>query len=538
MNLPFCLYLAHIWLLRALKYLRVFGREAFSGRFAEHASGLADESRQRWLRGGDFAVLLANETGSGPKSGSFVPLLSNSAPIEELDDDGAAWVQLAPFGKFKHRSKKYGELMQAFDRKDAVNLVNEFGSFKNIVARTLGLPWYEGHPDSPQFSWRDKDTRSKGRIRKMEVRDDGLYGLVKFNKWGRELVNEKTYHGHSPNWFSLKDKFGLYRPVKLKSMGFTNNPNLPVKPVLTANEDGDLEADDSDAIIFEDTEPLPNEAEHPDNPTNEENPMNPILQILLANGLIEPTAGNTEPDETALAEAVRALCNERNELQQTVDGAGDLFTLAPLANEALDGVAVALRKIVFDANQNRDEGVDEISLATIANEAGLSEGMVSALERRASHPADPAALNQVGGALNLSGAAPLLANAAIIDLEAQLANEREARAGMVVDQAITDGRILQGARDERIAELANSEDFDAAAEAIGQLPQAVPSGSRTDAVGSRKPGSQSGTAQARELANEAVKKGEFASFDAAWNHQRKTRPELFEATASSDDDND
>src|SRR5690606_14344168 len=149
-------------------------------------------------------------------------------------------------------------------------------------------------------------------------------------------------------------------------------------------------------------------------------------------------------------------------LQATVAGAGDVLGLLPLANEALDGLAVALRKLVFDRNAARADGVAEVTLVDIANEAGISKDVVALLDARADRPANPDLLSKLGAALG-SGAASLLANAAVSDLELKLANEREARAEMVVDAAILSGAVLVGDRDARVAELANATDFAATA---------------------------------------------------------------------------
>ena len=145
-------------------------------------------------------------------------------------------VMLAPYGDWPNTRG-----LQCFKQEDAQSIVNEFESLGRKVLNPgswLGLPWYEGHPDHPDFRGKPghSSVKSVGRIKSLEVGSDGLYANVKFNDDGESLIRNESYHGHSVNWF-LKpgaDKGG-YRPFKLKSVGFTNEPNIPVPAVTTAN---------------------------------------------------------------------------------------------------------------------------------------------------------------------------------------------------------------------------------------------------------------------------------------------------------------
>ena len=58
------------------------------------------------------------------------------------------------------------------------------------------------------------------------------------------MVNEEMFHGHSVNWRVRKDKDSNWRPYSIKSVGFTNEPNIAVPPITHANEtDPDIEND-------------------------------------------------------------------------------------------------------------------------------------------------------------------------------------------------------------------------------------------------------------------------------------------------------
>lgn len=153
-------------------------------------------------------------------------------------------VLLAPYGDWPNVRG-----LQRFTRDDAQNIVNEFNSTVKRVLNPsswLGLPWYEGHPDHPDFRGKAGHSRSTavGRIKGLEAGNDGLYADVKFNEDGEKLIVNESYHGHSVNWYLREDKNSdrsrkAYRPFSLKSVGFTNEPNIPVPAVTTANAEAD-----------------------------------------------------------------------------------------------------------------------------------------------------------------------------------------------------------------------------------------------------------------------------------------------------------
>jgi hypothetical protein len=135
--------------------------------------------------------------------------------------------------------------MQVFEPADAQSIINNFTKFANIGERMVGLPFYIGHPDHPDFKERYKDGKAYGRIKELQVRgsreghpEDGLFANVKWSKEGLELLANEAYHGHSVVWhLRPTGKAREYRPVMLKSVGFTNEPNMPVTPIsLAANE--------------------------------------------------------------------------------------------------------------------------------------------------------------------------------------------------------------------------------------------------------------------------------------------------------------
>lgn len=141
------------------------------------------------------------------------------------------WVMLSPYGDFPNTKG-----LQRFRKEDAANIVSEFDSLLSAPARKLGLPWYIGHPDHPEFEEKYRDTRAYGRIKKLEARDDGLFANVKWSAEGKRLVEEEAFHGHSVNW-RMRQNGNVWHPFSLKSVGFTNKPGIPVTPVTAANEE-------------------------------------------------------------------------------------------------------------------------------------------------------------------------------------------------------------------------------------------------------------------------------------------------------------
>ncbi len=152
----------------------------------------------------------------------------------EMKTDGKGWICLSPYGQFRNNSNGH-EITQEITKTDAQEMVSEFNSMANIGTKILGLPWYIGHPDHPGFQDRYTDTKSYGRIKGLEAREDGLWANVKWNDAGKSLIDQEAFHGHSVNW-RMKRVGPNWRPVSLKSVGFTNEPNIPVAPILTANE--------------------------------------------------------------------------------------------------------------------------------------------------------------------------------------------------------------------------------------------------------------------------------------------------------------
>lgn len=201
---------------------------------------------------------LANELGKGTRS---------------------TWILLAPFGRLPH-----SQGTQVFEESDAREIMTNFANSRE--KSPLGLPWYIGHPDHETYFDKYSDHKAYGRVKRLRVSAKGLEGEVTFSRSGVALANEEAFAGHSVNWNCIKEKdTGYYRPRFLKSVGWTNDANLTVPPVILANE------------------------RHRRNET--QNTMNKTIRDLLIKlGIIQPGASDDD-----VSTGVVTLANEVEELR-------------------------------------------------------------------------------------------------------------------------------------------------------------------------------------------------------------------------------
>ena len=212
------------------------------------------------------------------------------APISEEVGHADHWFQVSPFGRFPHRIG-----LQVFDRQAANSIVARFKSARDRLARLWrGLPVFVGHPDLDPKTY--PDHRKYGSIQDLEVRADGLWARPKWSRAGREIVNDEHYDFQSPLWNMepVPDEAGAFRPVELLSVGLTNRPNIPGKPV-GAN------------------------ITHPAAP-------DPMRNKLIARFGLKPLAGADEVTDAQIEQALdaqRTAANERPALAQQLAAANE-----------------------------------------------------------------------------------------------------------------------------------------------------------------------------------------------------------------------
>ncbi|OAM89336.1 phage protease [Termitidicoccus mucosus] len=183
--------------------------------FASHCKGVCKPAAR---------VVAINETGP-ERLVAAVAAFNDVAPAADQD-----WVRLSPYGEFPNEVG-----LQVFDRAAAEEMTADFNSILGKAQRLFrGPPYYVGHPDDPRWAQKNPGApmRAVARVKKMEARDDGLYGFVAFNDEGKSLVSGDAapYAFHSPRWgmrpITHKGR-KAFRPVLLYSMGLTNTPNIP-----------------------------------------------------------------------------------------------------------------------------------------------------------------------------------------------------------------------------------------------------------------------------------------------------------------------
>ncbi len=154
--------------------------------------------------------------------------IANTAPLTS-----SGRVQISPYGQFPHQRG-----LQHIDASDGKNLATQFERAKAMAPQHFaGLPWFRGHPDTnPE---RYTDTEAYGWVHGVQGASDGLYANVEWTPKGEQIIREKSFKFFSPVWdATLSTVAGkrVLRPSRLISVGFTNTPNIPVKPISNEAE--------------------------------------------------------------------------------------------------------------------------------------------------------------------------------------------------------------------------------------------------------------------------------------------------------------
>ena len=150
------------------------------------------------------------------------------------------WLRLAEYGNWPHPRG-----IQQFTVDAAEQMVTYFKSLRGKLARRFGgLPVYIGHPDDPGFSGQNghADTRAYAWITDMQAREDGLYVLPRWSQAGRDLLSNAFYKFLSPRWAMRHLDGDTYEPVRLISIGLTNQPNIPGEAIANESKTGNVSA--------------------------------------------------------------------------------------------------------------------------------------------------------------------------------------------------------------------------------------------------------------------------------------------------------
>ena len=120
---------------------------------------------------------------------------------------------------------------------------------------------------------------------------------------------------------------------------------------------------------------------------------------------------------------------------------------------------------------------------------------------------------------------------ALANSQTALKASHEARAKLVVANAVRDGKIAEFQRESAVAILANAEDFEAEEKKIAEAPAAVKTTPKTDGIEKgekeRAKSRQDADAEFRRIV--AAKEAEGMDYNAAWNAAKAEKPELYAA---------
>ena len=435
----------------------------------------------RWLANSKTAPVETDLTANGLE-------LTNATEEKPVPE----WIEI-PLGNHDHRAG-----MQVFDRESAEAII---ANFKSLGNRSKGVPFYEGHPDVNPERWPDKS--AKGWIKEMELTNSALRLRVKWNAAGNALIANEEYAYFSPTWGCLpvKGRSSAYRPIRLRSVGLVNEPNIGVMPLTNEQTKG--------------------------KPT-----MPPWLLKLLG---LEPDATEEEA-EAALAARLKAVA--------------DVTT----ANESTQGAFATLGAILIESFSNEgDESEDRTDFLKWMHEmlgtdpatgvAGLKAALQDKVEKAGSVERVQKATGIHRAAIqNLEDAhrnlQETLSNeqTAHTSAETELANAREAfaaerklRAGLVVENLISGGKLRKADSEAKLTELVNAgEGFDALVTTLSNASPVLPTGAaQTANLGKRKETSEH-AAEVSILVNERMTE-HHEDYRVAFNKVKKARPELFEA---------
>jgi hypothetical protein len=257
------------------------------------------------------------------------------------------WFRLAPYGEFPQTiqtERGPRRIVQLVDRESADALAANFRSLTGRTANFFrGVPIYEGHPDDR--AWREENpgvkAKAVGRIKEIEVRDDGPWARAVFNDEGAEMITGEAaaYSGQSPHWRmeEVPGKPGAYRPVLLMSVGLLNTPNIAENAIGINDGSGtgapEAGGRDGEKPENRDQKPDGGGAAAPTTTTNNE----------MDKKLLERLGLKPEASEEAIAQAVNAALDRADAAEAAKADAETKLAAANSAKEEAEKTAGELR---------------------------------------------------------------------------------------------------------------------------------------------------------------------------------------------------
>jgi len=120
-------------------------------------------------------------------------------------------IQISPFGEFPQTTKDGGRVVQVCDAK----------AFRDVAAN-FKAPLL--------LDYMHQRGKAAGWFTAVSVESDGLYGELDPTESGAAAIRSKEFRFVSADWDLADDD----RPVRLRTVGLTNTPNIPVRPITNS----------------------------------------------------------------------------------------------------------------------------------------------------------------------------------------------------------------------------------------------------------------------------------------------------------------
>ena len=131
---------------------------------------------------------------------------------------------LCPFGQWQHPKG-----MQIVDEESARRMKRAAG-----WSAISQIPVYIGHPDDIPSR---KKPKAVGKVKQICKTLDGIAVVIAYSKECYQNIINGKYTAMSPRWQMEHIQGEQYRPVKLISVGLTNNPNIPESGKILSMKD-------------------------------------------------------------------------------------------------------------------------------------------------------------------------------------------------------------------------------------------------------------------------------------------------------------
>lgn len=206
--------------------LAYFGAESHgAGNHSKNAGKRFCNGKESFCNGvakcdGDSGIAKQPRKGQRPFNGG-APRTCNGVAFEHAGEASGKYL-IAPFGDWKN-----GDIVQRVDAPAAENLKRNMERVWAMVKNDLENPCpvhYE-HPDDEDGKEVPKvvDKTPYGRVRSLEIRDDGIYAEIEWLPGFETLPKSLQI---SPRWNADPLGGGIVRPVRLISIGLTRRPNI------------------------------------------------------------------------------------------------------------------------------------------------------------------------------------------------------------------------------------------------------------------------------------------------------------------------